>query len=197
MGCIKFIVYGILFLIITSFISTHKVLASILFFLAVGLVITFKWFMPRWNQGSVEILEGPQNQVSAQTLGELLMLTPSEFEVAVAQLLQKLGYSNVQVVGGAGDLGVDIVCWDDQSQKIVVQCKRYAPGRRVGSPDLQSFLGMMTIHHQAHSGIFVTTSTFSQPALDLAGQHPVTLIDGNQLTQLLHKDPGIEKFIPE
>ena len=55
----------------------------------------------------------------------------------------------------------------------------------------------MTVHHQAQSRIFVTTSTFSESALDLASQHPVTLIDGDQLTQLLQGDPMIEELMPE
>jgi restriction endonuclease Mrr len=43
----------------------------------------------------------------------------------------------------------------------------------------------MMIHHQAQKGIFVTTSTFSRPAIDLATQRDIQLIDGNQLVGLL------------
>ena len=170
---------SVVVMVVVSFISSHIVLTITIVVPVAGLLTAINWFVHRRNQSHIDVLEESEDQVSAQTLGELLMLTPSEFEVAIAHILEKRDYYQMRRVGGAGYLGVDIVCRDDQGQKVVVQCKRYAPGRRVGSPDLQSFLGMMPIHHQAQSRIFVTTSTFSESALDLASQHPVTLIDGD------------------
>jgi hypothetical protein len=69
-------------------------------------------------------------------------LSPRDFEEAVAWLLANQGYEGVEVIGGAGDLGVDIRCYDQGGNLVVVQCKRYAPNKRIGSPVIQHFMAM-------------------------------------------------------
>ncbi|MSQ23253.1 MAG: restriction endonuclease [Chloroflexi bacterium] len=126
-------------------------------------------------------------KIRARTLGELLALTPPQFELAVATLLADLGYRDVRHIGGAGDLSADVICRDKRGRDVVVQCKRHAPGIRVGSGDVQAFIGMMTVHHRAEQGIFVTTSAFSKPAAELAAAHQLQLIDGDELTRLIER----------
>jgi restriction endonuclease Mrr len=121
--------------------------------------------------------------VRMNRLGDLLALTPRQFEELIGKLLEASGYQNVRRVGGSGDLGVDLVAYDTQGSYIVVQCKRYNPGKSVSSPDLQKFIGMMVLHHKADKGIFVTTSSFTRPAIDLAQQQSIQLVDGVQLVQ--------------
>ena len=59
----------------------------------------------------------------------------------------------------------------------------------IGSPDLQKFLG--TIHHtQSHKGYFVTTRTFSLAAEKFVADHPIELIDGPRLVQLVEQALG-------
>lgn len=120
-----------------------------------------------------------------KTLGDLLTLTPTEFEEAVGQILASGGFLNVRRVGGSGDLSVDLLATDVYGNRVIVQCKRYSPGRSIGSPDLQKFIGMMVVQHKAQKGIFVTTSTFKQTAIDLAKDKDITLIDGNTLVRLM------------
>lgn len=120
-----------------------------------------------------------------ETLGELLALTPAQFEEAIAQSLRDRGYRNVERCGRAGDLGVDITCRDPSGERLAVQCKRYGPGSFVGSRDLQLFIGMITTHHVVDRGVYVTTSGFTKPAQALAEQHGIKLIDGRQLTRIL------------
>lgn len=115
----------------------------------------------------------------------LLALSPGGFEEEVGRLLVDLGYHDVRRVGGPGDLGADLVCRDRRRKLVVVQCKRYAPGRRVGSADVQAFIGMITVHHKADRGIFVTTAAFTAPALDLARRHEIELFDGARLASLV------------
>ena len=124
-----------------------------------------------------------------RTLQGFLALSPTGFEQAVAGLLRRLGYRHVRAVGGAGDLGVDIVCRGGAGELVVVQCKRYAPGHRVGSPDIQRFIGMAFIHHRAARAIFVTTSEYTQAARRLARDHSIQLIDGDCLVDLAKGDP--------
>lgn len=128
-----------------------------------------------------------RKRLRVKTLGDLLTLSPTQFEQAIADLLHDLGYRHVQRVGKAGDLAADICCRDKDGRSVVVQCKRYAPGYRIGSPEIQTFIGMITVHHGADRGIFVTTSAYTQPAMQLASRHGITLIDGTELTRLIGK----------
>ena len=120
---------------------------------------------------------------AARTLDELLLLTPTQFEEAVARMLRGTGYRDVSVVGGPGDLAADILCRDHKGRSVAVQCKRKTPGQRVGSAEMQKFIGMISVHHEADAGIFVTTSEFTQPAIDLAERHGIRLLDGNALSR--------------
>jgi restriction system protein len=115
-----------------------------------------------------------------------LTLTPAQFEDMTVNLLSSLGYRDIRRTGGSGDLGADIVCRDLQGRSAIVQCKRYAPGASIGTPVIQTFIGMMQVHHRAERGLFVTTAGFSRPAIDLARQHAIALIDGEALLLLLH-----------
>ena len=117
------------------------------------------------------------------TMNGLLSLTPLEFEHEVADLLRSLGFSNVTVTGRAGDLQADIVAVDPQGRSTIVQCKRYAPNRTIGSPVIQSFIGMARIHHDCERALIVTTGSFTAPAWDLADEHDIELIDGTTLVE--------------
>jgi hypothetical protein len=127
-------------------------------------------------------------RIRARTLSELLMLSPSQFESAIAQLFRDSGYRHVKMRGGSGDLGVDITCDGPNGERVAVQCKRYAPGKPVGSPVIQSFIGMATTHHRVDRGIVVTTSNFTEPARKLAKQHRIRLIDGDELARIIGSD---------
>lgn len=126
-----------------------------------------------------------RRKVHVRTLGDMLALSPAEFEEAVCGILRMQGYNKVQRVGGSGDLNADITARDQHGKLVVAQCKRYAPGQRIGSPAIQTFIGMMTVHHKAERGIFVTTSGYTAQARDLARQHSITLWDGNDLVRLV------------
>jgi restriction endonuclease Mrr len=125
-----------------------------------------------------------------RSLGDILVLTPREFEELVGKLLTYNGLQNVRHIGGSGDLGVDLTALDTHGNTVIVQCKRYAPGNSVGSRDIQSFIGMMNVHYKAEKGIFVTTTRFTQPASDLAEAHDILLIDGDRLVKLLQSMQG-------
>jgi restriction system protein len=113
-------------------------------------------------------------------------LSPDQFEQLVAQMLMNQGYTDVKVCGGAGDLGADITAKLPNSGGLaVVQCKRYAPDRKVGSPEMQLFIGMAYTHHGAQQAIYVSTGGFTEPAIQLARQHGVELVDAERLQQLL------------
>jgi restriction system protein len=86
---------------------------------------------------------------------------------------------------GAGNLTPELTGLDPEGRSVVVQCKRYAPGARIGSPVLQTFIGTMTVHHRAERGLFVTTAGYTRPAVALAARHGAALLDGEALTRRL------------
>ncbi len=120
-----------------------------------------------------------------RTLGRLISGTPTEFEETVARMMRSQGFRGVRRTGGAGDLTADVVAVDRAGRTVVVQCKRYQPGKTVGSKELQTFIGMQRIHHEADYGLYVTTSSFTRPARELAERHGITLVDGVALTAAL------------
>jgi restriction system protein len=119
-------------------------------------------------------------------LAQLTTLTAEGFEEFVAELLESLGYE-VDRVGGTDDQGADLKARRG-GQLAVVQCKYHKKGV-VGSPELQKFLG--TVHHtKSHKGLFVTTSTFTLSAERFAADHPIELIDGPRLVELVQEVLG-------
>ncbi len=131
------------------------------------------------------ILQAPRNRFRVKTLQQLKALSPSEFEQAVATLLEDLGYQKVQVVGGAGDLARDISATDENGIPVVVQCKRYR--KPVGSKDVQLFIGMLQTEYRGSRGIYVTTATFTRPALELGRRHNIEIWSGDYLADSLLK----------
>ena len=124
-------------------------------------------------------------------LTQLASLTPEGFEEFVGEVFESLGFE-VEHVGGTGDEGVDLKVRRGGLVGIV-QCKYHTRGV-VGSPELQKFLG--SIHHtKSHKGFFVTTRTFSLAADKFAAEHPIELIDGPRLVELVQEamGPGARK----
>lgn len=161
---------------VTSLVGNEAV-ASVLFLALVAGTM--------WGALRVYRTYSRRRRFGVQRFESLLALTPTQFEHAIGSLLSDFGYRDVAHSGMSGDLAADLVCRDQQGRSVVVQCKRHAPGMPVGSPAVQAFIGMMSVHHRAERGIFVTTSTFTGPAVALAREHNLELIDGVRLAELI------------
>ena len=70
--------------------------------------------------------------------------------------------------------------------RVYVQAKRYAGTTTVGRPEVQGFVGSL-VGLGASKGVFVTTSGFSQHAVDFVRHlsQRVILIDGKRLADLM------------
>ncbi|MFB7456790.1 MULTISPECIES: restriction endonuclease [unclassified Streptomyces] len=121
------------------------------------------------------------------------------FEEYVAELCRRDGCTDVRRVGGAGDLGADVTGRLPDGRRIVIQCKRYAKHRSVGSRDLQTFNGTARAEHRADVPVFVASCVFTRPAREFAARHRLRLIDvdllgfwnsGTTLASLLDLDIG-------
>lgn len=157
---------------------------------AVRLLLDPAWALPAVIAVAVAIvllalLAGYRRWRRRRTLGRLIAGSPTEFEETVARMMKSQGFRGVRRTGGAGDLTADVVATDRAGRTVVVQCKRYQPGKPVGSKELQTFIGMQRIHHEADYGLYVTTSSFTRPARELADRHGITLVDGVALTAAL------------
>jgi restriction system protein len=124
-------------------------------------------------------------------LAQLASLSAESFEEFVGELFEMMGFE-VEQVGGSGDEGADLRLRRNDGLRAVVQCK-YQRQTVVGSPVLQKFLG--TIHHtHSHKGFFVTTSTFSLAAEKFAAEHPIELVDGPRLVELVSNALGPKAY---
>ena len=142
-----------------------------------------------------ETLEQAYQQLRDEVANELLHLiknnTPEFFEKLVIYLIVSMGYGgSVKEAGKAtrktADEGIDGIIKEDRLglETIYLQAKRWEAV--VGRPEIQKFVG--ALHGQrAKKGVFITTSRFSEEALDYVGQidPKVVLLDGTDLVQLM------------
>ncbi|MEU0304252.1 restriction endonuclease [Streptomyces sp. NPDC006175] len=109
-------------------------------------------------------------------------MDPYDFEEAVAALCRRDGCLDAEVVGGAGDLGADVVGTTPDGRRLVVQCKRYTSDNKVGSQDLQRFGGTCYAVHGAEAAVVVTTGEFTDPALEYAERCGIVCVGLDGLT---------------
>ncbi|WP_227025353.1 restriction endonuclease [Streptomyces tsukubensis] len=108
-------------------------------------------------------------------------LDADAFECAVAGLCERDGCREVEVVGGAGDLGADVLALAPDGRRIVIQCKRYSDTHKVGSQDMQRFGGTCYTVHGADVAAVVTTSAYTAPAREYADTCGILCFDGESL----------------
>lgn len=108
-------------------------------------------------------------------------MEPDAFEHEMALLCERDGCRDVRVVGGANDLGADVVATAPDGRRVVIQCKRYGADNKVGSQDVQRFGGTCYAVHDAHVAAVVTTSEFTGPAADYADQCGILCFDQDAL----------------
>jgi restriction system protein len=118
----------------------------------------------------------------------LINMHPYQFEHLIKQLLEAMGYEDVEVTKQVGDKGVDVVAtvqFGITTIREVVQVKKHQAsiGRRV----LDELRGVLP-YHNAIRGTIMTTGSISKGCKEFAlfpGAAPITLIDGNKLIELL------------
>jgi restriction system protein len=108
-------------------------------------------------------------------------MSPDEFEEFLAQLCERDGCRNVQVVGGANDHGADVLYTDPRGQRGLIQAKRYTPGNSVGNEHVQIVNGTYRDAHSCAHAAIVTTSHFTQPAQAFAKRVGIRLLDDHRL----------------
>lgn len=136
-------------------------------------------------------IERIHDEVAVELLTRLQGKDPGFFEQAVVDLLLAMGYGGTTGRGTvtqlSGDGGIDGVIDQDilGLSRVYIQAKRYQDDNTVGRPDLQAFVGALS--GKADSGVFITSSRFSEGARAYAENVPtrIILIDGKRLTSLM------------
>lgn len=132
-------------------------------------------------------------------LERILHCKPEFFERLVVDLLIKMGYGydnkSGKVVGKSHDGGVDGIIQEDKLglSNIYIQAKRYSGGNKVGSHEIQAFVGAM---QKVQKGVFITTSDFTKEALKFSEdqqQKQLRLVSGHELARLIiQNEVGLE-----
>ncbi len=118
---------------------------------------------------------------------DISTLSGTDFEILVQSLLKEEGYENVIKMGGAGDLGVDIIASKRQQDRVlhyIFQCKRWASN--VGSDPIQR-LYAERMRRGLDYAVCVTTSGYTKDGKKVAIDLEVEIVDGNQLMKRLNR----------
>lgn len=127
------------------------------------------------------------NAVKRQLLESLMNMPPFSFEDLVAEVLRHLGFENINVTAKTGDGGIDVtgelVVAGAIKNNICVQVKRWRNNVQRGS--IAELRGSLRPYQ---TGLFITTSDFSKPAIDEANDSykaPISLINGKELVEIM------------
>jgi len=134
-----------------------------------------------------DLLEAHETAVRSRLLDRLNNLRPTEFEHFARQLLEALGFAEVQVTQQSRDGGID--GYGKLRQGIVkinaaFQCKRWEGP--VPRPEIDRFRG--AISGRFDQGIFLATSSFSHEASEASirpGAVPIIMIDGERIVNIM------------
>ena len=127
-----------------------------------------------------------ESEVKSELLERLKNIDPYYFEKVILILLQKMGYGDFTETSKSNDQGIDGIINEDKLglEKIYTQAKRYSDNK-IREKDIRNFIGAMS--GDTRKGVFITTSSFDQGAINKAKEahHTIILIDGTQLSELM------------
>jgi restriction system protein len=128
-----------------------------------------------------------------ELLDRIIAAPPDFFERVIVSLLLAMNYGGAadgagRAIGRSGDDGVDGVVDQDPLglDRVYIQAKRYSRDVKIGASAIRDFFGSLDMF-KATKGLFVTTSSFSQAAVDTASKlgKRIVLIDGDQMARLM------------
>ena len=118
---------------------------------------------------------------------DISTLSGTDFELLTKKLLTAEGYEDVIVIGGSGDLGVDLVAKKNGNTCIFFF---FCWNANVGSTPIQRLYTERSIHHY-DKAYCITTSDYTEDGKKEAELCEVEIINGIQTIELLNKHfPG-------
>lgn len=108
---------------------------------------------------------------------QMLRLRPREFEVFIAEIWSRFGYE-VELTAQTRDGGRDVIAVRNAETRlrILIECKRYAPERKVDIVPVRALYGVKT-DEKATKAILATTSGFTTDAMRFFDLHRWELED--------------------
>ena len=121
----------------------------------------------------------------------LYKISPYNFELLIADILKNFGF-DIEFTPQTKDKGRDILAVMNTPLGqflTIVECKRYAPHRKIGINYIERFMWTLTRNDNANCALMVTTSTFSKDALELQKKYnwQLKLKDINDIINWLGK----------
>jgi CheY-like chemotaxis protein/HJR/Mrr/RecB family endonuclease len=139
-----------------------------------------------------------EKTISSVTGYDLDQMDPFAFEDLIKLLLSKMGFE-AETTSKTVDGGIDVIAINRApliAGKYIIQCKKFAPGNKVGEPVIRDLYGVVNSEN-ANKGILITTSSFSSKAIDFAHGKPIELIDGKRLKSLMEQYGIKVDFVPQ
>jgi restriction system protein len=130
---------------------------------------------------AAELMRRQQELYDQSCLPAADTMSGQQFEAYVAELLRMDGHREVQLVGGPGDGGADILSAEPSGRVVAVQCKRQMAPVSVGV--VRQLNGTLAHEHRGRCGVLVTTALLTRPAAELAAQAGIAVIDRNGLAR--------------
>lgn len=130
-------------------------------------------------------------------LGRAYEVSPDQFEVLCKLVLSRtLETSVLSVTPASQDGGIDVegrLDYDWFAADYGVQVKRFAADNRVSSDRIHRLAGALSANGY-DVGTFITTSSFTGPAVDVAEQLPIKLVSGETLAEtMLRTEVGVTR----
>lgn len=131
--------------------------------------------------GALYVIRRVRYGRSAETMDEM---EGHEFEYFCADLLEKQGFTEVEVTRGSGDFGVDILAEKD-GVTYAVQCKRYHGPVGVDAV-LKTYAGRD--YYGRMVGAVMTNQYFTSPAVEAAGKLRILLWDRGFVDSMMEEE---------
>jgi restriction system protein len=123
-----------------------------------------------------------------EMIDRALSIDNEQFEQLCKMLIERSEQTrDLELTPFRGDGGIDVHAVIDRDlfhARLGVQAKQYNPGNTVGARTLRSFKGALS-DQEYHIGTVITTSSFTNGAIESADRDYIRMIDGDALTSIM------------
>ncbi|MFC7568856.1 restriction endonuclease [Actinomadura namibiensis] len=163
-------------------VAAHPVLTALCLVLGLAAIIGCSYYLARLAERERHAIFEANSRLEVVD-----RMTGTQFEEHIAELLRRDGFTDVRVLGGAGDRGADITARDPDRKPVAVQCKRWS--KPIGAPEVRNFIGALNATYDGHRGVFVASSGFTRQAAEEAALCGLLLVDRPHLARWLTGTP--------